>query len=48
MRRRIHRFFDTVQVIADRLPALEHLLIRLTLLGLAALGAYSLLMGHTH
>ncbi len=44
----INDFFDTLQVIADRLSTLEHLIVRLALLPLAALGAYALVSGHPH
>jgi hypothetical protein len=38
----INSFFDGVDLIAERLPGLNHLIVELVLIGLVITGAYSL------
>ncbi len=44
----IETFFDAVDLIASRMPGLEHLVVEITLLGLAIFGACALFRHHPH
>lgn len=42
----IKSFFDAIDLIASRMPGLEHLVVEFILLGLAIFGAYALFRHH--
>lgn len=42
----INKFFDGVDLIAHRLPGLNHLVVEIILIGLVIYGGYSLLKSH--
>jgi hypothetical protein len=43
---RIKSFFDGVELIASRLPSLNHVIVELILIGLVVYGGYSLFKSH--
>jgi hypothetical protein len=44
----IKTFFDAVDLIARRLPSLNHLIVEVILIGLALFGGYTLFRNHPH
>ena len=43
---RVNAFFDAIELITKRLPVLHHFIVEVVLIGLAVIGAISLLVRH--
>jgi hypothetical protein len=48
MQTQIVQFFDVVDLIANRLPGLNHLVVELVMIGLVVVGAFALFKRHPH
>jgi hypothetical protein len=48
MQQHIKDFFDGIDLIANRLPAVDHLLVQLVLIGLVITGAIALFKRNPH